>query len=612
MATYNEKGNLPSEGDASVGFDPVSDGPNRPFWNDRFVEPKQQHRFTIKIPVYSPNGRKKDSLRMAQAIKNKLTAPPTGDKKAALEAILNRLSNLQLQSNQTDTNTTNNLETATVTDSNGQTVPAQSVSVQSSTGAQITEVRTEFPLTVFNAASREDFNNLLSSRFTIEFDGRLATVDESLGALGITKEQLDNIYGSRTAQPGNLRSQKSIFKSNSFSTADANNLGSNDDIGLYMRVSEYIGYSFTPPGFTYSPGDIGQDAEGGIIRVEGLGTYGRGNATLTFVTTLRDDLHFSLNLLWALSTSAYNKGTRRSSVRLFDPFLTGELADSQKVVTIYEHYARQIKDKDGVPINNINEYAISGVHKLYDPVIESVTFGEFTYGGSELIKVTMNLTYGTPYNQSNFYSYQITEDRYGGGDELNRGDVYAMSEGDYHPQNEYFMKINPADPFGASVKGYLTKQEPNKYSPNTSLRGKTLEELKQRKNQLVFEKNIERLETRRILEGGSKIDKNNLVTKGISEIIAAREDAAEAALDDQRARRRPRRETQDTSDTSFLDEAAREQLEQRQRREQESDRRRQEIDNYIDNQVFSRSGPDERPAQDVNETIRQLEQLKNQ
>ena len=174
------------------------------------------------------------------------------------------------------------------------------------------------------------------------------------------------------------------------------------------------------------------------------------------------------------------------------------------------------------------------------------------------------------------------------------------------------MKINPADPLPGSVKEYLTKQEPNKYSPNTSLRGKTLEELKQRKNQLVFEKNIERLETRRILEGGSKIDKNNLVTKGISEIIAAREEAAEAALDDQRARRRPRRETQDTSDTSFLDEAAREQLEQRQRREQQSVRRRQEIDNYIDNQVFSRSGPDERPAQDVNETIRQLEQLKNQ
>ena len=73
MATYNEKGELPSEGDANVGLDPVTNGKNRDFfWNDRFVEPKQQHRFTIKLPIYTPNGPKKDSLQMALAIKDKL------------------------------------------------------------------------------------------------------------------------------------------------------------------------------------------------------------------------------------------------------------------------------------------------------------------------------------------------------------------------------------------------------------------------------------------------------------------------------------------------------------------------------------------------------------
>ena len=42
MATYNEKGTLPSEGDANVGLDPTSTGKNRQFfWNDRFVEPKR-------------------------------------------------------------------------------------------------------------------------------------------------------------------------------------------------------------------------------------------------------------------------------------------------------------------------------------------------------------------------------------------------------------------------------------------------------------------------------------------------------------------------------------------------------------------------------------------
>ena len=67
------------------------------------------------------------------------------------------------------------------------------------------------------------------------------------------------------------------------------------------------------------------------------------------------------------------------------------------------------------------------------------------------------------------------------------------------------------------------------------------------------------------MEGNSNIDKNNLVTKGISQIIAARE---EAALDDQQ-------------DNRLVDEAAREQLEQRQRSQQESERRNQEIYDHI-------------------------------
>ena len=50
------------------GIDPVSDGENRIFWNDRFVEPKQQHRFTVHFPVYTPVGKNKDIIDLVENI----------------------------------------------------------------------------------------------------------------------------------------------------------------------------------------------------------------------------------------------------------------------------------------------------------------------------------------------------------------------------------------------------------------------------------------------------------------------------------------------------------------------------------------------------------------
>jgi len=143
-----------------------------------------------------------------------------------------------------------------------------------------------------------------------------------------------------------------------------------------------------------------------------------------------------------------------------------------------------------------------------------------------------------------------------------------MDAGSYARAAQPFQSgIYPsAGPIPGSKRFQLTYATPNTGSSNSDLRNLTFGELKERKNALLIEKNIERLETRRIMEGDSNIDKNNLVTKGISQIIAARE---EAALDDQQ-------------DNRFVTEAAREQLEQRQRSQQESDRRRQDIDNYID------------------------------
>jgi hypothetical protein len=462
MATYNEKGELPSEGDANVGLDPVTNGKNRDFfWNDRFVEPKQQHRFTIKLPIYTPNGPKKDSLQMALAIKDKLKEfGPSTDK---IQAIFNSLPAAPGPGRAVTTTSTDGKRTELL--------------------SKIVDVRNVTLDKTLSFPDKASIANHLYSKYEVKVGSNTGPgQDDFLTALGVL-DMINNLFTEGTTS--------SLFNSKTFSTATrAETAGEVDNIGLYMRVSEYIGFSFTPPGFSYAPGDIGLDGQGRLIRIEGMGTYSRSAATLTFITTLRDDLHFSLNLLWALSTSA-SDGSRRSSVRLFDPHLTGELNKDQKVVTIYEHYARQTKDGNGNSINGINKYAISGIHKLYDPYIESVAFSEFSYGGAELVKVTVNLTYGAGYDQSNFYSYQITEDRYG------KGTVYAMDEGAYRTGNQYYERIYDIKP---------------QRSKGKTPAGKTPEIIAN-----------ERTITRNIIEGDDIVKKNELVTKGISSILQQRD-----------------------------------------------------------------------------------------
>jgi len=65
MAEY---GGLEAPLNGIEGIDPVSDGENRIFWNDRFVEPKQQHRFTVHFPVYTPVGKNKDIIDLVENV----------------------------------------------------------------------------------------------------------------------------------------------------------------------------------------------------------------------------------------------------------------------------------------------------------------------------------------------------------------------------------------------------------------------------------------------------------------------------------------------------------------------------------------------------------------
>jgi hypothetical protein len=84
--------------------------------------------------------------------------------------------------------------------------------------------------------------------------------------------------------------------------------------GLYLRTSEYIGFSFTPPAITFTQGYTDTEVGGAYQPDDSNNKYAIGDATLTLVTTLRDDLNFSLNFLFAIST---HTTTSKGAIRLF-------------------------------------------------------------------------------------------------------------------------------------------------------------------------------------------------------------------------------------------------------------------------------------------------------
>ena len=451
MATY----------EGSPGIPPSTTEEDRPFWDDPFVEPKQQHRFTVQMPVYVPTGDNIDTVQLAERIKAESLNITSDEIDVLREKIKDAAAlaiNPDVYERRGSTETAFNLITS---------------------GSLVSEDKVgEVVDAVFRFKAHRPVEDVGGFRASNNNTERF----QDLGITQAVKE----------AFPDGESSIKSLFPPN---------VDESPKYQLKLRIPEYIAYSFTPPGFSFAPGSIGSDGGGNEIRIEGLGKYGRSAATLTFVTTLRDDLHFSLNLLWTLSSNSSIPGVKKSSVKLFDEFLVGQRPDSQKVLTIYEHYARTVvvptlpsvsdterrlgngKGRSIIGEDPQNISAVAGIHKLYDPVIESVNFSEFSYGGSELVKITLGLTYGPNYNQSNFYSYQNTEERYSDSGET----VYSMNKGEYAKQGNKYRRLIYGDdqgtgdnrqPAPGSLRHYLMVTKPNSGDSGDK---KTLKKLKDEK-----------------------------------------------------------------------------------------------------------------------------------
>jgi hypothetical protein len=185
-----------------------------------------------------------------------------------------------------------------------------------------------------------------------------------------------------------------------------------------------------PPNVQFHQGFQTESDAGEPVPDDGLNTYSIGDATLQFVITPQDDLHFSLNLLFAMAAYAGGKvgasGRGKGSVELFPYYAFRDTELTNRTVIIKEYGAQQrdfkvgtsnverIKQLKEIPTNAPGYWAtapVIGIHKLVDPIIKNVQFSDYTYGSNNLMRVTVTLGYGKRTGMPGFYSYEIRDQR---------------------------------------------------------------------------------------------------------------------------------------------------------------------------------------------------------
>ncbi len=320
---------------------------NRPFWSDKFVEPKQQHRFAVNFPVYMPG-------------------------KTAVESKYNdtiKLANEILGAN-------------------------------SSFGA----IYAAWAGACFPHHVSYQNKQLIKAENFDEADVILAGLLST--AFPNPKEREEQINRILPSERNNAHKY-----SNSQNSALSTQKYSSGPQRLVYRISEYIGFSFAPPAFGFKPGIANyKDGTGQELIDPSKNSFTIGDATITVATTLRDDLHFSLNLLYSLTaiaakdSSMIGSSTGGHQVFLYHPGIFKD-AQENKVLVVKEFAPRPMHGENGLRgTSNV----VVGLHKLHDPVIKGVQYTEYTYGGTEIIKAVITLGWGPNTGMAGFYSYEPT------------------------------------------------------------------------------------------------------------------------------------------------------------------------------------------------------------
>jgi len=188
---------------------------------------------------------------------------------------------------------------------------------------------------------------------------------------------------------------------------------------IYRRISPYVVTAFTPPAYGANvsmasimgaPANQAVDESKTKLKID--------SATITLVSTLQDDLHFSLNFLYnifALATTMQN-GQQIVKPYLFTPQLWKE---HERTLTVLDMGAWPIVEKDPKEdaLKANAKYFDStpiGIHKFNNPFVTGISFSDYSYKGESFLEATVTL--GQSAGASDFYSYQTFRNSKTGGD----------------------------------------------------------------------------------------------------------------------------------------------------------------------------------------------------
>ena len=236
---------------------------------------------------------------------------------------------------------------------------------------------------------------------------------------------------------GNLGRMKAAKNSRSFALAT---IGDDDEAGteadleparewfdknkrlaagaLAARISSYVVSSFTPPSYgatigmapiAATPGDETTDPTKTKLKMD--------QAQITLVSTLQDDLHFSLNYLYNLYAP---RGDDAENV-LVEPYLfPAEVwggGTGDKYLTVLDMGARQWPGPDvnaellgrgtgdaARDMAKLFPSQIVGIHKFRAPFVTGISFSEYSYKGEAFLEATVTL--GPSIGVADFYSYE--------------------------------------------------------------------------------------------------------------------------------------------------------------------------------------------------------------
>ena len=432
---YREQNSVPEPDFQRVEGDLPIAQPLRLWWDDPELEPKQQHRFLAQFPVYMPaQNASVDSRR----IFSQLYAQ--NSEATAQAAAANREFMAQLFAGQP-------VEFDNAGNYHSGNLNGEQYSLSRDTAGNRRAIIT-FALglppepELIRIAKIFDARNAMAEFVAacIVYDVKGGTANDitftskMIALFGITKKNpssaMSELWDLVWTNPALLRT------------------GTTGTPALSMRISTYVVSGFTPPVYGQELPQKQMPGQSTTYSLDAAAKATSGTATLVLVSTLQDDLQFSMNLLFQYAAFVADTQDGVFKMPLFPrdfkppekkyaPVLViaemsagyktafpagfgkaaGPLGAQGKGPERVSKYGGTLPAGPGSalyplsPDGNTHPGTAVGFHKFYNPYITNVQTSNFSYEGAELVKTTITLQSSA--DAASWYSYEIAADEVG-------------------------------------------------------------------------------------------------------------------------------------------------------------------------------------------------------